>query len=156
MCPLPRPLSVPIVSLLLLTESMLRFVVLALISVLTSGLAATVKPAFARLSNSGASSLVSPDVSDILEEACLDAASRMERVPVPVSTDVHPDGQVGISYVHWEPTNSMSRSFPIFLVHGFDSSCLEYRRLGPELAAQGIDTYAVDILGWGFTDLKGT
>ena len=84
----------------------------------------------------------------------LDAASRMNRLLVPVSTDVHPDGEVGVSYIHWKPTKQISK-IPIILVHGFDSSCLEYRRLGPKLVAQGIDTYAVDILGWGFSDLKG-
>ncbi len=41
-------------------------------------------------------------------------------------------------------------SFPT----GFDSSCLEYRRLGPKLAALGIDTYAVDLLGWGYSQLN--
>ena len=39
------------------------------------------------------------------------------------------------------------------MVHGFDSSCLEYRRLGPKLSALGIDVYAVDLLGWGYTRL---
>lgn len=40
---------------------------------------------------------------------------------------------------------------PIVLIHGFDSSCLEFRRLAP-LLAQDRDVYAVDILGWGFND----
>jgi len=37
------------------------------------------------------------------------------------------------------------------LLHGFDSSCLEYRRLFP-LLAERAETWAVDLLGWGFTD----
>lgn len=45
-------------------------------------------------------------------------------------------------------------TLPLLLIHGFDSSCLEYRRLGPQLAALGIDTYAVDLLGWGYTQLN--
>ena len=44
-------------------------------------------------------------------------------------------------------------TLPLLLVHGFDSSALEYRRLGPQLAALGIDVYCVDLLGWGYTQL---
>ena len=39
---------------------------------------------------------------------------------------------------------------PILLLHGFDSSLLEFRRLLPILAAQQ-STYAVDLLGFGFS-----
>lgn len=38
------------------------------------------------------------------------------------------------------------------LLHGFDSSCLEWRRLVPALEAEGFAALAVDILGWGFTE----
>lgn len=40
---------------------------------------------------------------------------------------------------------------PILLLHGFDSSLLEYRRLFPLLAANN-ETIAVDLLGFGFTE----
>lgn len=39
---------------------------------------------------------------------------------------------------------------PILLLHGFDSSVLEFRRLLPLLAAQA-ETWAIDLLGFGFT-----
>ena len=39
---------------------------------------------------------------------------------------------------------------PILLLHGFDSSLLEFRRLLPILAARQ-STYAVDLLGFGFS-----
>lgn len=39
---------------------------------------------------------------------------------------------------------------PILLLHGFDSSVLEFRRLLPALAAEN-QTWAVDLLGFGFT-----
>ncbi|BAY39920.1 2-hydroxy-6-oxohepta-2,4-dienoate hydrolase [Nostoc sp. NIES-2111] len=39
---------------------------------------------------------------------------------------------------------------PILLIHGFDSSVLEFRRLLP-LLAQENETWAVDLLGFGFT-----
>jgi pimeloyl-ACP methyl ester carboxylesterase len=40
---------------------------------------------------------------------------------------------------------------PILLIHGFDSSLMEYRRLLPLLAEKN-ETWAVDLLGFGFSD----
>lgn len=40
---------------------------------------------------------------------------------------------------------------PIVLLHGFDSSVLEFRRLLP-LLAEHRETWAIDLLGFGFTD----
>jgi pimeloyl-ACP methyl ester carboxylesterase len=40
---------------------------------------------------------------------------------------------------------------PILLLHGFDSSLLEFRRLLPQLAAYH-RVYAIDLLGFGFTE----
>jgi pimeloyl-ACP methyl ester carboxylesterase len=100
-----------------------------------------------------------PDVSnegEIGEEACADAASLMKRAIVPVPEYISPNETVGISYIHWKAEKSSENkpTVPLILVHGFDSSCLEYRRLGPKLAALGIDTYAVDLLGWGYSQLN--
>jgi len=89
---------------------------------------------------------------DVNEVACAEAASRMRRVDVPVSSSISESGSAGISYIHW-PAETKTNTLPLILVHGFDSSCLEFRRLGPELAALGISTYAVDLLGWGFSQL---
>jgi len=93
----------------------------------------------------------------ITEVACAEAASKMRRVAVPVPEYVSQSGTVGISYVHWPAAKvpGSSRALPMLMVHGFDSSCLEYRRLGPKLAALGVDVYAVDLLGWGYTQLDG-
>mmetsp|Transcript_69208 Transcript_69208/g.200828 ORF Transcript_69208/g.200828 Transcript_69208/m.200828 type:complete len:399 (+) Transcript_69208:69-1265(+) len=99
-----------------------------------------------------------PDVrgAGIQEQACIDAAEKMNRIAVPVPTEISPNGSVGISYINWSPAKgAKKKSPPLILIHGFDSSGLEYRRLGPKLAAKGIDTYAVDILGWGFTQYDG-
>mmetsp|Transcript_48116 Transcript_48116/g.55548 ORF Transcript_48116/g.55548 Transcript_48116/m.55548 type:complete len:386 (-) Transcript_48116:107-1264(-) len=98
---------------------------------------------------------VRPDTTNIQEEACIDAAKQMQRMVVPISTEIALSGSVGISYIHW-PANKKKKRVdtpPLVLLHGFDSSCLEYRRIGQNLAEQGVDTYAVDILGWGFTQL---
>ncbi|KAL9276740.1 hypothetical protein ACSQ67_025753 [Phaseolus vulgaris] len=43
---------------------------------------------------------------------------------------------------------------PVVLLHGFDSSCLEWRYTYPLLEEAGYETWAVDILGWGFSDLE--
>mmetsp|Transcript_10459 Transcript_10459/g.22162 ORF Transcript_10459/g.22162 Transcript_10459/m.22162 type:complete len:437 (+) Transcript_10459:121-1431(+) len=96
-----------------------------------------------------------PDTSLVEEKACIDAANKMRRIAIP--SENSPSGSVGVSYIHW-PANAAKKKKigsppPLILLHGFDSSCLEYRRLGPQLAEQGIDAYAVDILGWGFTQL---
>lgn len=40
---------------------------------------------------------------------------------------------------------------PILLIHGFDSSVFEFRRLLPLLATEN-ETWAVDLLGFGFTE----
>lgn len=93
-----------------------------------------------------------PDTSTIQEQACIDAASKMKRIAV--TSENSPSGSVGISYIHWPAQGKKANTPPLILLHGFDSSCLEYRRLGPQLAAQGIDAYAVDILGWGYTQLE--
>ena len=55
-----------------------------------------------------------------------------------------------------EPINTAyvkqgDRRTPILLLHGFDSSLLEFRRLMPLLAARQ-ETWAIDLLGFGFSD----
>nr|CAN73949.1 hypothetical protein VITISV_027382 [Vitis vinifera] len=49
---------------------------------------------------------------------------------------------------------SPSKTSPVVLLHGFDSSCLEWRYTYPLLEEAGLETWAVDILGWGFSDLE--
>ncbi|KAJ0630005.1 putative alpha/beta hydrolase-1, epoxide hydrolase, serine aminopeptidase, S33 [Helianthus annuus] len=43
---------------------------------------------------------------------------------------------------------------PLVLLHGFDSSCLEWRYTLPLLEQAGFETWAIDILGWGFSNLE--
>lgn len=46
------------------------------------------------------------------------------------------------------------RSVPmLILVEFMNSSCLEWRYTYPLLENAGLETWAVDILGWGFSDL---
>jgi pimeloyl-ACP methyl ester carboxylesterase len=44
-----------------------------------------------------------------------------------------------------------SGGIPILLLHGFDSSVMEWRRLQP-LLAEGREIWALDLLGFGFTE----
>ncbi|KAG2454922.1 hypothetical protein HYH02_000751 [Chlamydomonas schloesseri] len=65
-------------------------------------------------------------------------------------------GQPSIATAFVGPTASELASYPrdapvVVLLHGFDSSCMEFRRLYPKLAASA-PTYALDLVGWGFTD----
>ncbi|HEY9747703.1 MAG TPA: alpha/beta hydrolase [Allocoleopsis sp.] len=57
------------------------------------------------------------------------------------------------AYVHFAP--QLSSCFldtpPILLLHGFDSSLLEFRRLLPFLSG-GSDVWAIDLFGSGFTE----
>lgn len=49
-------------------------------------------------------------------------------------------------------TKTSSRgSLPVVLVHGFDSSALEFRRLMSALEERNVEAYALDLVGWGFT-----
>jgi pimeloyl-ACP methyl ester carboxylesterase len=70
-------------------------------------------------------------------------AKRIERRAI--ATPIH-SGAIATSFVRQGEGNT-----PILLLHGFDSSVLEFRRLIPLLAAQH-ETWAVDLLGFGFSD----
>lgn len=82
-------------------------------------------------------------VEQLTEPASISFAKSLEREAIstplseqPISTIYVRQGKGGI---------------PILLLHGFDSSLLEFRRLVPLLAAEN-ETWAVDLLGFGFTE----
>lgn len=58
-------------------------------------------------------------------------------------------GSIATAYVHHAPTDD--NRTPFVLIHGFDSSLLEFRRLFPLLAAER-ETWAIDLFGSGFTE----
>lgn len=62
-----------------------------------------------------------------------------------IATPLSPSA-IATTYVH-----QGSGGTPILLLHGFDSSVLEFRRLLPLLVSKN-ETWAVDLLGFGFTD----
>ena len=60
-----------------------------------------------------------------------------------------PVGVIETAFVYRK--GKQTRNQPIVLLHGFDSSVFEFRRLLP-LLAEHEDTWAIDLLGFGFTD----
>lgn len=77
----------------------------------------------------------------------------MQRFPVEVPASIA-RGAIGTNFVQTE-AKAEDGEDPILMLHGFDSSLLEFRRLLPKLGELGAEAYAVDVLGWGFTDLAG-
>ncbi|WAL62424.1 alpha/beta fold hydrolase [Thermocoleostomius sinensis] len=60
---------------------------------------------------------------------------------------------IATAYIHQSALTSFTKSSnaPIVLLHGFDSSLLEFRRLLPCFIADR-DVWAIDLLGFGFTE----
>ena len=84
-----------------------------------------------------------PAESTALTEATSIALARkikLASIPTPLSEE-----DVATTYIHQGEGNT-----PILLIHGFDSSLLEFRRLIP-LMAQKQSIWAVDLLGFGFS-----
>ncbi|KAL0813256.1 hypothetical protein Bca101_069699 [Brassica carinata] len=88
------------------------------------------------------------DVERIRDTFALKLAARIERLPVQVSFS---EDRIMSSCV--TPLMRKETS-PVVLLHGFDSSCLEWRYTYPLLEEAGLETWAFDILGWGFSDLE--
>lgn len=79
------------------------------------------------------------------------AFMQVANVPVPSSVS---RGGVSTTYSFHPQQEPMAlKKPPVVLIHGFDSSCLEFRRLAPKLS-KNHDVYAPDILGWGFNDIS--
>jgi pimeloyl-ACP methyl ester carboxylesterase len=82
-------------------------------------------------------------VGQLREADAIALAQSIEQIAISTPLSTQP---ITTTYVH-----NGSGGTPILLIHGFDSSLLEFRRLLP-LLAENNDTWAVDLLGFGFTD----
>lgn len=82
-------------------------------------------------------------IAQLTESTSIALAQSIQRVAV--TTPLTPE-PIATTYVRQGSGNT-----PILLVHGFDSSVFEFRRLLPLLAAKN-ETWAVDLLGFGFTE----
>ncbi|XP_020085451.1 uncharacterized protein LOC109708211 [Ananas comosus] len=112
------------------------------------GLATARASARVRVSASEFPSFLPKEVERIKDSCARELAKRIERVPVKVSFSKSP---ILSSCV--KPLQQQSME-PVVLLHGFDSSCLEWRYTYPLLEDAGIEAWAVDILGWGFSNLE--
>ncbi|MCC5644423.1 alpha/beta hydrolase [Nostoc sp. CHAB 5824] len=81
-------------------------------------------------------------VNQLTDPKAIAFGQSIERTALETSLSQHP---ILTTYVHKGKGGT-----PIVLLHGFDSSILEFRLLFPLLAAQN-ETWAVDLLGFGFT-----
>ncbi|MGF2038161.1 MAG: alpha/beta fold hydrolase [Nostoc sp. CmiVER01] len=81
-------------------------------------------------------------VNQLTDPKAIAFVQSIERIALTTSLSQHP---ILTTYIH------KGRGVtPILLLHGFDSSILEFRFLLPLLATQN-ETWAVDLLGFGFT-----
>nr|XP_025690843.1 uncharacterized protein LOC112791989 isoform X3 [Arachis hypogaea] len=98
--------------------------------------------------NNGFPSFLPKQVHTIKDPFARNLAMRIHRLPVSVKFSENP---IMSSCV--KPLMIQNKANPVVLLHGFDSSCLEWRYTFPLLEEAGFETWAFDILGWGFSDL---
>lgn len=88
-----------------------------------------------------------PQATEITEPAAIAVMQSILREPVDIpGFGTSPVQTAFIPAQHQHPDQT-----PLVLLHSFDSSCLEYRRLVPALGPD-VEAWAVDLIGWGFTD----
>ncbi len=90
-----------------------------------------------------------PQVDQLTEVPSIDLARSVQRRDILTPLSPQP---IATAFVHAELQGSENfREMPVVLLPGFDSSVLEFRRLLPLLAQQS-PTWAIDLLGFGFSD----
>ena len=86
--------------------------------------------------------MFTPSLDQLTEATSIALAQAVQFKDIPLTTGV----SVSTAYVQQGQGDS-----PILLLHGFDSSVMEFRRLFP-LLVENHATWAIDLLGFGFTD----
>lgn len=87
-------------------------------------------------------SCIPPEANTLTESTSIALAQKTQQASIPTSLS---KDDIATTYISEGKGNT-----PILLIHGFDSSLLEFRRLLP-LLAQKQSTWAVDLLGFGFS-----
>ena len=82
-------------------------------------------------------------IAQLTESTSIALAQSIEQIPITTPLSQQP---IATTYVRQGCGGT-----PILLLHGFDSSVFEFRRLLPLLAAEN-QTWIVDLLGFGFTE----
>lgn len=98
----------------------------------------------------GFPSFLPKEVQNIKDPFARNLAQRIERLPVRWQFG---DSSSCILSSCVKPLKRRETD-PVVLLHCFDSSCLEWRCAHPLLEEAGLETWAVDVLGWGFSDLE--
>nr|GMC72902.1 uncharacterized protein LOC109187971 [Ipomoea batatas]GMC74577.1 uncharacterized protein LOC109187971 [Ipomoea batatas] len=96
----------------------------------------------------GFPSFLPKEVHKIKDPFARTLAQRIQRLPVQVGLS---EGCIMSSCV--KPKIQSGGANPVVLLHCFDSSCLEWRCAYPLLEEAGLEAWAIDVLGWGFSDL---
>lgn len=87
-------------------------------------------------------SFLASEIKLLTEPTSIALAQSIQRQPIATPLSQQP---IATALVHQGKGGT-----PMLLLHGFDSSVLEFRRLKPLLATHN-ETWAVDLLGFGFT-----
>jgi pimeloyl-ACP methyl ester carboxylesterase len=104
-------------------------------------------------------------IQQLTEPMSIAMGQSIGRIPIPTPLCDRPIETAHVRRIPGENTESiisantetislLNPASPIVLLHGFDSSLFEFRRLLPQLG-QDYPTWAIDLLGFGFTD-RGT
>ncbi|GKU97346.1 hypothetical protein SLEP1_g10503 [Rubroshorea leprosula] len=93
-------------------------------------------------------SFLPKEVEKIRDPFARSLAQRIQRLPVKAGFPGH---FIMSSCV--QPLMQSEGTNPVVLLHCFDSSCLEWCRVYPLLEEAGLEAWAIDVLGWGFSDL---
>lgn len=88
-------------------------------------------------------SLSGIDTSKLKDPSALNLFQNIKTTPITTPLNSQ---SISTAYIHQGKNGT-----PILLLHGFESSLLEFRLLIPLLAAKN-ETWAVDLLGFGFTE----
>ena len=92
------------------------------------------------------------EVQNLTEDTSIALAQKIKLEQIETAFDPQAKSQlVSTAYVQQGNRQKESNN-PILLLHGFDSSLLEFRRLMPLLATAEQETWAVDLMGFGFSD----
>jgi len=84
-----------------------------------------------------------PEIAQLTELTSIAFAQNIQQISLATPLSQQP---IATTYVR-----QGSEGTPILLLHGFDSSVFEFRRLLPQLAVHN-ETWTVDLLGFGFTE----
>ncbi|XP_052172808.1 uncharacterized protein LOC127788502 [Diospyros lotus] len=109
---------------------------------------ATASSEASRSGDSGFPSFLPKEVNKIKDPCARTLARRIQRLPVQIGCSESCIMSSCVKPIRQGETN------PVVLLHCFDSSCLEWRCTYPLLEEAGLEVWAVDVLGWGFSDLE--